>query len=351
MGDKYSHINKWIPKSKSGRLALGLIFFWMLIAIFSPILEGVVGYRFDQLNPESGLLSPLSPGANGLHLLGTDQLGRDLAAGMIHGARLAFLISFLTITLSLILGLFIGLAIGFYGDRGIKRNAIQVFIWVICIVLGLYYFISVLKEGMNTYNLIPLVIVGLLLIITEKVISQLTFRKYSMPIDLTVQRLFELRESLPGIFIILSVASIFATSSIYSLAFIMAILYWMTFARHARAETQAIKEEDYIISARSSGVSDFRLMMSHILPNALPTILVIVAFSFSSVILLESSLSFLGIGIPLEEVSWGKILASARKSPRAWWLALFPGLAIFLVLYSFNTLGDYYSQFQRRNDR
>lgn len=332
------------------RLSLLILSIWVLIALFAPLIESLLGMSFSDLQPEFGLLPPFSKSESMFHLLGTDYLGRDLFVGMIHGARVAFAVAVASVAISLLLGLSIGLLIGYYGDSGIRKNLIQQLVILISMVFSVYYFFSMILDGVSLYNILPFLIVIGCAILLDKLLGKLKIRKFGVPLDLIMQRLFELREGLPGLFIILSVAAIISTQSIFSVAIIIAILYWMTFARHARAETLHVKQEDYIMSAQSSGVSDFRLLFYHILPNAMPTIYVIIAFTFGSVILLESSLSFLGIGLPIEEVSWGKILAGARKSPKAWWLAIFPGLAIFLVLYAFNNLADYFGQYQRRHD-
>lgn len=333
------------------RFSLLILLVWLFVALFAPILEGSFGLGFANLQPEHGLLPPLSSSNGMYHLLGTDYLGRDLLSGMIHGARVGFVVSVVSVLISLVLGLSIGLIIGFYGDNGIRKNLVQQLFIGVVVALEIYYLVSMISEGLSIYSVAPFLIILVLAIGLDKLLAVLPIKKYGVPLDIIMQRLFELREGLPGLFIILSIAAIISSPSIFSVAIIIAILYWMTFARHARAETMHIKEEGYIMSAQSSGVSDFRLLFYHILPNAMPSIFVIIAFTFGGVILLESSLSFLGIGMPVEEVSWGKILAGARKSPKAWWLAVFPGLAIFLVLYAFNNLADFFGQYQRRTDR
>jgi len=371
---------KW-PNSSMGKLAVIVILIWVGIALFSPFIANnkpilikndsgwsmpiyansysqdlgqnhfaiypILNYRYDDLDLDNTFKPPFSHGKNGIHLLGTDKIGRDVAAGMVNGARVAFVVSTTAILLSAIIGIFIGLLIGYYGDRGIRRNIFQQ-IWVILMLIYFfYYLIYTLKSGFSIYSMIPIVLLTGLAYGGNWVLEKLPLKKYGLPIDILVQRLFEIRESVPGLFIILAFAAIFAQPTLLTTALIMAFLMWMTFARYARAEALQLREEAYIQSARATGMSDFHLLIHHILPNALPSLLVIGAFSFSGVILLESTLSFLGIGLPLEEVSWGKLLAEARKSPKAWWLAVFPGLAIFLVLYAFNTLGDIMANYQR----
>lgn len=374
-------ISKFFPDSFTGRLSIVIIILWVFMAIFSPFIANnkpilaksingwsmpilsagdvkenfeysfkinpIIPYKYDDLDLKNSFKPPLTSGLNGIHLLGTDLVGRDIAAGMVNGARVAFIIASIAIILSFVFGIFIGLTIGFYGDNGIKRNLLQQISIVLIIIFSMYYLIHIVQDGFTIYTIIPLLILGIIGYILDVLFGKISIKKYGLPIDLIVQRLFEIQESVPGLFIILAFVAIVVKISLFTIPLILAFLHWMTFAHHARAEALHIRGEEYVQSAKASGMSDLRLLWKHVLPNALPHLLVVVAFSFSGVILIESTLSFLGIGLPLEEISWGKILAEARKSPKSWWLAVFPGLAIFLVLYSFNTLGDILSTYQR----
>lgn len=374
-------LSKYWPQSTVGKIATIILLTWIAIAIFGPILANnkpiiaksnagwtfpiwsqneahelasydfqinpLIPYRFDDIDTDHDYAPPFSEGISGIHILGTDQLGRDTLAGLINGARVAFLVGFLVIIISASLGIFIGMSIGFYGDKGIRKNIPQQLLIIILFTTSLYYLIHVAKDGIAWSNVLPLILLSTIAYLGDLTLNRLAFKKYGLPIDIFVQRLFEINESVPGLFIILAFIAILTKSTLFSLAIIISFLMWMTFARHARSETLQIREEQYISSAKASGMSDIRILIYHVLPNALPTLLVVSAFAFSGVILLESTLSFLGIGLPIEEVSWGKILAEARKNPTAWWLAVFPGLAIFLVLYSFNILGDILANYQR----
>ncbi len=378
-------ISKYLPASRAGRVSVFILIFWIIIALLSPFLANnkpiiakndqgwsmpvlsksdikakgdysfqispIIPYRFDDLDLENTYKPPFTKGKKGIHLLGTDKLGRDVTAGMINGARVAFVVATSVILVASIFGILIGLLIGFYGDSGIKRNLLQQALLALLFIYFLYYVVHLIGDGLSIKSVLPLIILGIGGYILNHLLGKIPIKKYGLPIDIIVQRLFEINESLPGLFIILAFVAIVTETTLFIVSMIMAFLLWMTFARHARAEALQIREEEYIESAKASGIGDLRLLVRHILPNALPSLLVVTAFSFSIVILLESTLSFLGIGLPLEEVSWGKILAEARKSPKSWWLAVFPGLAIFLVLYSFNTLGDILSTFQRNQNR
>ena len=377
-------LGKYMPSNQSGKVAVVLLLLWVLVAIFSPFIannkpilaknsEGwsipawstsevkasdvytfqinpVISYRFNDLDLENSLKPPLSHGKNGIHLLGTDKLGRDIAAGMVNGARVAFIVALFVISLSAVFGIFVGMLIGFYGDSGIQKNVLQQLLIVLLFVFLVYYLVHFFRDGVSFASLLPIILLIVVGYFGNQLLARIPIKKYGLPMDIVVQRLFEINESLPGLFIILAFIAIITQSSLLSISLIITFLMWMTFARHARAQALQIREEAYIASAKASGMTDLRLMVRHILPNALPSLLVVAAFACSGVILLESTLSFLGIGLPLEEISWGKILAEARRTPKAWWLAVFPGLAIFVVLYSFNTLGDFLSTYQRNQD-
>jgi len=382
IGRFINNCRKYIPNSLTGRVALGVLIFWVSVAILSPFLannvpiiaknsdgwqmpifandnakrnseysfkiDPLISYKFNDLELSNSFRPPLSKGERGIHFLGTDQLGRDILAGMINGARVAFIVASLAIILSAIFGVFVGLIIGYYGDSGIKRNLLQQVLIVSIFILIMYYVIHFLKDGFTFYTLIPIFILSSIGYFVNILLGKIPIKKYGFPIDMIVQRLFEINEGVPGLFIILAFLAILSKSTLISVSMILAFLIWMTFARYARAEAMQIREEEYIQSAKASGLRDGRLLIRHVLPNALPSLLVVIAFTFSGVILMEATLSFLGLGLPLEEVSWGKILAEARMYPKAWWLAIFPGLAIFLVLYSFNILGDLLANYQRK---
>jgi len=146
-------------------------------------------------------------------------------------------------------------------------------------------------------------------------------------------------ESLPLLFLIIAFSAIL-TPSITTIVILIGISSWSGIAKFARAEALVLKESNYVNHAKAIGMSNFRIIYTHILPNALSPILVSLAFGISAAILIESSLSFLGIGIQNSEASWGSLLASARQDYQSWWLAIFPGLAIFLTVYSCNKYAD-----------
>ena len=214
-----------------------------------------------------------SPSAS--HWLGTDRLGRDVAAGMVHGVRISLTIGLVVVAIQASLGILLGGVAGFYGG------------WI----------------------------------------------------DIALSRLFELMLGIPTFFLILTVAAIFPPS-IYLLMAILGLTGWVGIARIIRSEFFKLRSQEFVLAAQSIGGSDSRVMLRHILPNAVAPVLVSMSFGVAGAILTESSLSFLGVGVPQHLVTWGSILAVARANTFAWWLAVFPGFAIFITVTAYNLLGD-----------
>jgi peptide/nickel transport system permease protein len=139
--------------------------------------------------------------------------------------------------------------------------------------------------------------------------------------------------------LIFTIAAI-AKPSLFLVMAVIGLTSWTGIARFMRGEMLKVRQLDFIQAARALGYADLRIIFVHALPNAFAPVLVSIAFGIASAILVESGLSFLGIGVPPETVTWGSLLASARSATGAWWLAIFPGLAIFLVVTLFNILGE-----------
>lgn len=328
------------------KIALIIIFVWVIVAVLDPWIANdtswsLIRYQYDTLLGSQGsLLPPLSCTDGNIHLLGTDTLGRDVAAGMIHGARVSLIISIVVVSLALAIGVFVGMLMGYFGDTGIRINLLQTIWLLFCMIIFTYYKTDILFNGWSWWSSSITIIFTLLFFWLLYCFDKLPLKKYAFPIDMIWQRVFELQESIPNLFFLLALTAIIVEPSIWTLSLTLIVLMWVTFARHARAQMMTIKDEEYMLSARASGMSTWRLILVHALPNVLGPILVVSAFSMSSVILVEATLSFLGLGLPLENVTWGKILAESRKDISAWWLAVFPGLAIFALIFAFNTIAD-----------
>tara|TARA_R110002049_G_scaffold246382_4_gene420470 strand:- start:2629 stop:3816 length:1188 start_codon:yes stop_codon:yes gene_type:complete len=283
------------------------------------------------------------------HWLGTDELGRDILSGIIHGARTALLVGLGSMLIATIIGIILGASAGFWGDFTIKIRPITFVTVPIGILIG--YFLgfhqslyrsefSIIQFLANqTFNLLVLITFILLSILLGQYLSRKLFyeRKYNLPLDAIVSRIIELAKSLPSLFLILSLAAILEPS-IWNIIWIIGVITWTGIARYCRAEVIKQKNTPYTESVKALGFNNFYILLKHILPVTLQASTVYIVFGISGAILAESTLSFIGIGIQADEVSWGSILAEARKSPSSWWLAVFPGAAIFYTLMLFNKL-------------
>lgn len=234
-------------------------------AVFPPI-----PYRATGIN----LLEPLEPPSM-RHWFGTDKLGRDVMAGMVHGSRISLSIGFVAVGIAVIIGVILGAIAGYFGS------------WA----------------------------------------------------DLVISRLFEIMLSIPTFFLLITVAALLPPSIFLTMA-IIGMTSWVGIARFTRNEFLRIRNQDYVTSAIALGVSDRNVMFRHILPNALAPVIVSVVLGIAGAILVESSLSFLGIGVPAQLVTWGSILREASGATFAWWLAVFPGFAIFITVLAYYLVGE-----------
>ena len=164
---------------------------------------------------------------------------------------------------------------------------------------------------------------------------------YKGLVDSIVTKLIDIQLSFPFILYAIAVIAV-AGPSLAVLVIVLAARSWTTFARVVRAETFAIGSSDYVLAARSLGATHLRTIFRYIAPNILPLAAVIGTLDIGALIILESTLSFLGLGIQPPAVSWGKELSDARQYIQlAWWTTTFPGLAILIVVLSINLLGDF----------
>ncbi len=160
-------------------------------------------------------------------------------------------------------------------------------------------------------------------------------------VDALIMRVVDVILTLPGLLVALVLAAVLG-SSLFNVILIVTVTSWVGYARNVRGQVLSLKERDFVLAARALGANDMRVMRAHLFPNVVATILVLATLSAGGVILLESTMSFLGVGIPPPQPAWGVMVADGRQWVTvAWWVSVIPGIAIALVILSINHLGDW----------
>ncbi len=291
------------------------------------ILRAPINHDPERVDISSTLLPPWEKG----HFLGTDVLGRDVAGGMIRGLSVALRIGFGGVGIALIIGIVIGTIAGLKDSTIYRMNLVQFTGILICIILGLFQLIH------SSYGLGLFVLFILLAGLIVKASSSLSIKKYAFPFSTWMDGLIKLRLAIPGIFLVLASLGLFSSYSVWNVILILGFIGWAGIARYVRGEVLRIRSLPFYRASEALGLSTWRKVTRHILPNALDPILSTCTFTVASFVLVEATLSFLGIGLPPEIPTWGSMLAMARES-NSWWLAIFPGLAIFLLIACLNSL-------------
>lgn len=290
------------------------------------------------------------------HKLGTDDLGRDVLAGMIHATRIALTVGIVSMSIATLIGIFFGAFAGFFGDDGLKISRLAFFLNVLFFFLAFFYAFSVrsytLSNAMNTSAvsfLLQLVISALIFfgVMALANLLAMPFRnvpwlgeKVNFPVDLIVSRLIEIMVSIPRLFLIIAIVAVMTKGSLFIVMMIIGFTSWTGIARLIRAELLKVRNLEYLEAAEALGYGNARRLLRHAIPNALSPVFIAVAFGVASAILIEAFLSFIGIGVPADIVTWGSLLNLARTEPTAWWLAIFPGFAIFITVTLFNLIGE-----------
>lgn len=261
---------------KKNRLAVAGLIFIILMFIVAAITRFGLSFILTRYDPGQANVSLKLSPPSFEHLLGTDHLGRDLFTRMLHGSQISLSVGFVAVAISIFIGILVGAISGYYGG------------WV----------------------------------------------------DSLLMRFVDIMLCFPSFFLILTIVALLGPS-LFKVMLVIGITSWMGTARFVRAEFLSLRERDFVQAARSLGVKDSRIIFRHILPNALAPVFVTATLDVASAILVEAGLSFLGFGAQPPTPSWGNILTEGRTYIfDAWWLTVFPGLAILLTVLSFNLVGE-----------
>jgi len=284
------------------------------------------------------------------HWLGTDKLGRDVASGMISGTRVAMMVGILSMLLAGMIGILLGGLAGYFGNDRFRASIVGIVMGSIGFFLGIFYGFTargyIIAEGSFFWEVGKgfLMLLGVwgLFFLLGKLLQRLPYlgKKFTLPLDTILMRVIEIFNSIPGLLVLLSVLSIVHSKSIYNIILLIGLLGWTSIARFTRGEMLRVRQLPYIQAARSLGYSNFRVVWRHALPNALTPVLITLSFGVAGAILAEATISFLGIGVPFNAFTWGKMLSIARSNFSAWWLVVFPGIGIFVSVVIFNVISD-----------
>ena len=290
------------------------------------------------------------------HWLGTNKRGEDVLSGLLHGFRISLSIGVLAMLIAAIIGITIGAAAGYFGDTGLTTSKAQFYTFPFQVLLAYFYafqtrgFVLTNALQVSSFQLLWQLLLSLIIFIVvlfglNKVVKfslgRISFlkTKSNIPLDSLLSRLIEIVLSLPTLILIITIAAI-ARPSIVNIILLIGLVQWTSIARFTRAEMLKVREMDYITAAKVLGYSQFRIIVKHALPNAIAPALISIAFGIAGAILTESSLSFLGVGLPADVVTWGTLINSGRENFDAWWLVLFPGICIFLTVLIYNLIGE-----------
>jgi peptide/nickel transport system permease protein len=240
--------------------------------------EGSGLFPLYRYGPNETVFSPKTPPAfPAAPLLGADNSGRDVLARLVHGARVSLAVGFVAVGIAVMIGLLVGSSAGYFGG------------WA----------------------------------------------------DIVLSRGIEVMICFPAFFLILTIIAILEKRSILNIMLVIGLTGWTGTARLIRGEVLKQRKLDYAQSARALGAGAIRIIVRHILPNAIGPVLVSVSFGIAGAILVEASLSFIGFGVQPPTPTWGELLQQGRDTPLySWWLVVFPGLMVFLGVFAYNLVGE-----------
>ncbi|WP_308800005.1 ABC transporter permease [Agromyces silvae] len=260
----------------SWRLILPAVLLALIVAaaVFAPL---IAPYAPNAQDLSARLLPPFwQSGGTGAHLLGTDDLGRDILTRILYGAQVSLSVGAIAVVCRLVVGVLIGLIAGYYAG----------------------------------------------------------------PIRTFFMRLGDVQLALPSLVLAIGIIAALGPS-LANVILVLAIAGWVLYARLVVSEVMVVRQQEYVASARLLGASHLRIMLRHVLPNIMPTVIVFASLDFGMMMLTEGSLSFLGLGVQPPQPSWGGMAAEGRALiGTAWWIATLPGAALVITVALVNVLGE-----------
>lgn len=288
-------------------------------------------------------LQPQEVPVMGVYLMGTDDLGRDVFARMLQGAWVSLTVGFVAVGISVLIGIFMGGIAGYFGQHHIRTDHV---LFTLALILGTGLVIANFTFIGTVILLLCLAYIFYSLFArpgsTEKETPALKamLHSHAVSVDTLIMRIVDIMLCFPSFFLILTVVALLP-ASIYNIMIVIGLTSWMGTTRFVRAEFLSLREQDFVAAAKALGLSTFRIIFRHIMPNAIAPVLVSATIGIASAILTEAGLSFLGFGVPPPHATWGNILSNGKNFIfDAPWLTFIPGIAILIVVLSFNLFGE-----------
>ncbi len=279
----------------------------------------------------------------GIYLFGTDDLGRDVFSRMLQGAWVSLTVGFVAVGIAVIIGIFMGGIAGYFGQHSIRAD--HLLLVALLVAGGIFLTTRYMAVG----TILIACGVGYILYLwlrrpmpRKKRQQSWTglLQKNAVSMDTLIMRFVDIMLCFPSFFLILTVVALLP-ASIYNIMIVIGLTSWMGATRFVRAEFLSLREQDFVAAARALGLSNFRIIFRHMMPNAIAPVLVSATIGIASAILTEAGLSFLGFGVPPPHATWGNILSDGKRFIfDAPWLTFIPGFAILIVVLSFNLFGE-----------
>jgi peptide/nickel transport system permease protein len=279
----------------------------------------------------------------GVYLFGTDDLGRDVFARMLQGAWVSLTVGFVAVGIAVLIGILMGGISGYFGQNHVRVD--QILAAIVLLLGG-----GLLTVGAIFSGALLLLIGGAYIVFPlycKKGLGKGPLPKWmkvffagAISVDTLIMRLVDIMLCFPSFFLILTVVALLP-ASIYNIMIVIGLTSWMGTTRFVRAEFLSLREQDFVTAARALGVSNWRIILRHMIPNAIAPVLVSATIGIATAILTEAGLSFLGFGVPPPHATWGNILSDGKRFIfDAPWLTFIPGIAILIVVLCFNLFGE-----------